>query len=196
MLGFVPSVALLVALLPCGAAGFLAADVTSGLVHWMGDTYFGPDTRVIGRRFIAPFREHHVDPDRIGAHGWLERNGNNCLAALPVLLVAAARSSSGGPLLGPAGAAFAAALGLTLCLTNEIHAWAHAPRAPRAVRWLQRHGVLLGREHHARHHAGRARGSYAIVSGWSNRWLDAVLPRIEKLLARLGMRSTGGADRS
>jgi ubiquitin-conjugating enzyme E2 variant len=188
--------AILVALLPGAAAGFLAADVASGVVHWVGDTYFGPDTRFIGRRFIAPFRDHHVDPEGIGAHRWLERNGNNCLAALPILVLAALGSLSAHPPLGPVGAAFAAGLGLTLSFTNEIHAWAHASRVPRAVKWLQRRGVLLGHEHHARHHAGRRRGSYAIVSGWSNVWLDAALPRTERILARLGIRSSEGVDRS
>jgi ubiquitin-conjugating enzyme E2 variant len=170
------------------ALGFAAADVASGLVHWVCDSYFHPRAPVIGPLIIAPFRDHHVDPAAIAQHGILERNGNNCLAALP-LLVMAVRS------LEPAAArlvwhdlhsGFIAAFAITLCLTNQIHAWAHGEQAPRAVRWLQRAGVLIAPERHRVHHRGGR--SYAVVAGWSNVWLDPLLGRVEALLARLGIR--------
>ena len=34
--------------------GYLAADFVSGLVHWLADRYFSPDTPVIGSTFIVP----------------------------------------------------------------------------------------------------------------------------------------------
>jgi plasmanylethanolamine desaturase len=164
-------------------AGFFAADILSGLVHWFCDTYFQPETRLIGPLLIAPFREHHLDPTALGRHGALERNGNNCFAALPLLAFGALGpwdlARSGDAL----GIGFLAAAATTLCVTNQIHAWAHTSSAPRVVRWFQRCGILLGPERHARHHNGSHKHAYAVVSGWSNRGLDWILARTEATLA-------------
>ena len=65
--------------------GLLAADLVSGMVHWAGDTLCDEDTPVLGRHFIRPFREHHVDPKAITRHDFIETNGNNCIASMPVL---------------------------------------------------------------------------------------------------------------
>ena len=169
-------------------AGFFAADVASGLAHWLCDTYFQPATPLIGPTIITPFREHHVDPAAIGRHGMFERNGNNCLAALPLLAVGAFWPWD----LARAGHALAigvlAAASLTLCFTNQIHAWAHTSSVPRVVRWLQHCGILLAPERHARHHDGVHNCAYAVVSGWSNRWLDRALIRMEALLTNVGVR--------
>jgi ubiquitin-conjugating enzyme E2 variant len=155
--------------------GFFVADALSGIVHWFCDTHFEPDTTVIGPLLIAPFREHHRDPAALGRHGFFERNGNNCLAALPFLAFGAVGKWQ----LSEVGQAFGigvlAAAAATVCLTNQIHAWAHASAAPPVVRWLQRARVLLAPERHAQHHDGFHTSAYAVVSGWSNWWLDRVL---------------------
>ena len=60
---------------------YAAADWLSGLAHWFCDTFFDEDTPVIGAALIQPFRgEHHRDPLAMTRHGFLELNGNNCLA--------------------------------------------------------------------------------------------------------------------
>src|SRR5580658_2887286 len=172
------------------ALGFLAADVASGLLHWMCDTYLTPTTPLLGPAIIAPFREHHEDPAALGRHGWLERNGNNCLAALPLLLLAfwsLGRRQPESAWHGIASGCWTGA-SLTLCLTNQIHSWAHSDDAPRLVRWLQRAGVLIAPERHVVHHCGSGERAYAVVSGWSNGWLDRALPRAEGVLASLGVR--------
>jgi ubiquitin-conjugating enzyme E2 variant len=184
-------------LIPLGLgvpAGFFAADVLSGLVHWFCDTCLSPETPLIGPMLIAPFREHHLDPAAIGQHGALERNGNNCLAALPLLAFGAFGSWD---LERPAqafGIGFLAAVALTLCLTNQIHAWAHSSSTPRVVRWCQQRGILLAPERHARHHDGSHTRAYAVVSGWSNCGLDWVLARGEAMLSRRDRPREQGAN--
>jgi ubiquitin-conjugating enzyme E2 variant len=182
----------------CGLGlGYAAADVASGLTHWFCDTYFAPSTPVVGPMIIAPFREHHVDPEALARHGVLERNGNNCLAALPLLLAALWSLAPVTPQVAWLDAlrGFLVALSVTLCLTNQIHAWAHSAQPPRVVHALQRAGVLLAPERHRAHHRGER--AYAVVSGWSNTLLDRVLARAERVLAACGVapsESSGGAQ--
>jgi hypothetical protein len=171
--------------------GFFVADVASGLVHWLCDTYFDPRTPLLGTVFIAPFREHHVDPGALARHGFLERNGNNCLVSVPLLLIGISRLEPDAvthPADVVAAGLFVAA-SLTLCVTNQIHAWAHAANTPKPIRVLQRAGILITPERHARHHRGDR--AYAVVSGWSNALLDRVLARTEVLLAALGAKPSG-----
>jgi len=157
------------------ALGYLAADVVSGIVHWFCDTFFHDDTPLIGRAFIHPFREHHDDPLAITRHGFLEVNGNSCLALLPVVT---AVLLLGGP--GPGEAVpwlFAQSLLLSFALamfaTNQFHKWAHQQRPAAPVRWLQASGLILSPAHHGRHHSAPYRQSFCITAGW----LDPVLDR-------------------
>ena len=171
--------------------GFFVADVASGLVHWLCDTYFDPRTPLLGTVFIAPFREHHVDPGALARHGFLERNGNNCLVSVPLLLIGISRLEPDAvtqPADVVAAGLFVAA-SLTLCVTNQIHAWAHGANTPKPIRVLQRAGILITPERHARHHRGDR--AYAVVSGWSNALLDRVLARTEVLLAAIGAKPSG-----
>jgi ubiquitin-conjugating enzyme E2 variant len=171
--------------------GIALADLGSGVFHWFCDTWFAPDTPWIGRFLIAPFREHHVDPLAITRRGALEVSGSNALLGAPLLLLAAPLADE----LGRGGPA--AALGvlwttavLAVVATNQIHCWAHVPRPPRAVAWLQRAGLLLSPAAHARHHRGHQRGAYCVTVGWCNPLLDGsrILVQIERRIGRMGAR--------
>lgn len=165
--------------------GYLLADFLSGCAHWFCDTFFDEKTPVIGALLIAPFREHHHDPQAITRHGFLELNGNSALALVPLLAWMWWRGDG-------AGAGFAATLAqatvvfaaLALLATNQLHRWAHEPSPPAAVRWLQRRGLILRPEHHARHHAPPHEGAYCITAGWLNAPLDRVqfFARCERML--------------
>lgn len=156
--------------------GWVLADLLSGLFHYWADERADECMPFLGRNVIVPFREHHADPRAITRHDLSETNGDNALGALLVL----------GPLLAwvPAAptpsqlalSALGLGLGLGVLVTNQVHQWAHARHAPRAVRWLQRRGLLLSPAHHARHHRAHDR-AYCITAGWCNVLLDRVLPR-------------------
>ena len=76
------------------AAGALAADFVSGLVHWAADTWGRESLPFFGPRFLRPFRIHHVNPDDILERDFIDCNGDVALLACPVLVGAALTSLS------------------------------------------------------------------------------------------------------
>jgi hypothetical protein len=66
---------------------YLAADFISGFVHFLADNFGSSETPVIGPGFISGFREHHVDPEGITIHGFIDTNGNNGLVSIPPMLL-------------------------------------------------------------------------------------------------------------
>ncbi len=169
-----------VALLCAGAValGYLLADLFSGVVHWAGDTLGDDATPLLGRSFIRPFREHHVDPKDITRHDFLETNGNNCLVSLPVLFAAYALAPEGPAHPGWVfGVATLASCALAVFLTNQFHKWAHADAVHPLVKWLQDRRLILSPEHHQIHHTPPFDVYYCITTGW----LNPVLTRLRVL---------------
>jgi hypothetical protein len=178
------------------ACGVALADLGSGLVHWFCDTWFEPSTPGIGPVLIAPFREHHADPTGIARRGALEVSSYNALLAAGMLLAAAPWAPRfGEDLAASLLLALWTASAVATAATNLIHRWAHHPRPPRAVAALQRAGLVLPPERHARHHRGGQRGAYCVTAGWCNPVLDrsGVLARLEaRFAAEARARGTAG----
>ena len=67
---------------------------------------------------------------------------------------------------------------VSLCLgvfaTNQFHKWSHEDEVGPIVDFLQRTGIILGREHHSKHHSAPYDRNYCITTGW----LNPVLGRI------------------
>lgn len=162
--------------LVCAAllAGYVMADFTSGLVHWLFDTWGSLYTPVVGKAFIRPFREHHFDEMAITRHDFIETNGNNSLVCLPVLGIAALVPVGPDAVSGIVITTFLMAVCAATFLTNQIHAWAHAERVPAVVRVLQRWHLVLPPEHHEIHHRRPHMTHYCITTGWLNAGLTAI----------------------
>ena len=165
-----------------GALGFLAADFTSGLIHWAADTWGRESMPIIGRRLLHPFRVHHVNPDDFLRRNFIDTNGDVALLGIPLLTLALPLSDAGQG-WGIAAVFVTAFCGMGL-FTNQFHQWAHRPEPPFLVRRLQDCGLILGREAHGRHHAYPFVESYCITTGWCNRWLGAVdfFRRLERVV--------------
>ena len=179
----------LLALLASGVVGWLLADLLSGLVHWAGDTLGSERTPVLGPSFIAPFREHHDDPQAMVAHGTVELVGSTALLALPSLVPVThlVAFEGQGPLRLALGGVLLATL-LGVVVTNLVHRWAHMDRPPAVAALLQRTGLILTPARHERHHTAPFDGWFCISSGL----LDGLLMRIglwERLNARFQGRS-------
>ncbi len=155
-------------LLLAALLGFIGADFISGFVHWMGDTLGDENTPLLGKAFIRPFREHHVDQKEITRHDFIETNGNNCLVCLPVLF--------GTYWLLPerhvpiVGFLVAALVSLTLSVfgTNQFHKWSHLDDPPPVIAFLQRWHLILNPTHHTIHHTPPFEKHYCITVGWLN----------------------------
>jgi ubiquitin-conjugating enzyme E2 variant len=169
---------------PVLAIAACAADLASGLVHWTADTWFEETMPVLGRRFLRPFRVHHVNPGDFLRRSFVDCNGDVAMLNTPMLMAALAvpASSDGGAALALGLTAFAA----TLLPTNQVHQWAHMPHPPAAVRWLQHRGIILSADDHARHHQEPYVANYCIATGWCNRSLSAMgfFPACERVITR------------
>lgn len=169
-------------ILACIVAGYLLADLLSGLVHWAFDRLGSETTPFFGPRFVRPFREHHAFPEAILSHGFLETNGNTCLGAIPVLLaVRFLRSDPDAPgqTAVVALVTFTAAFALG---TNQFHKWAHARSRRGIVAWLQSRKLILSPEQHARHHTAPFDSDYCITTGWMNRTTSRLWVGLDALL--------------
>jgi len=167
------------------ALAYLGSDLTSGFVHWIFDTWGTPTTPLLGRPFIRPFREHHVDQLEITRHDFVETNGNNCfIGTLPLLFALAIPMGSR---LSVGVVTFLLWLVVFTMLTNQFHKWAHMETPPWFVGWLQRIHLVLPPSHHAVHHSHPYLSRYAITVGWTN-WLTDGLGffrLLESVMARL-----------
>ncbi len=151
-------------------AAYAAADLASGIVHFLLDNFGSPDTPVIGQKFVKPFRDHHVDPMAMTHGDFIAVNADNVFVCVPVILPAfILLDASRHPYLG----VFIIGLVLGVIMTNQLHKWAHMPTVPRLVARAQRKGIVLSKQHHGLHHSGRYDRNYCITWGQ----LDVLLNR-------------------
>jgi plasmanylethanolamine desaturase len=168
-------------------------DFVSGVVHWAGDTWGTFNTLFFGPALIQPFRMHHVDPQDITIHSFMETNAASSYP-MPPLLIAG---------LFLADASF---FSQTYCwmiifgvpigvLTNECHKWAHMVHSKPhpVVRFLQKAGFIISHEKHHIHHQGDFDKAYCIINGWMNPILDYF--HFWKHLEELIVKVTGAVPR-
>src|SRR5262249_60739534 len=114
--------------------------LAAGLVHGPADTWGSESLPMIGRRFLRPFRVHHLNPDDFLRRDPIDCNGDVAMLNVPILAAAlmVPLSAEGGRVAALAMVAFAAAAPPP----NPVHQWAHMPSPPALVGWLRRRGVI------------------------------------------------------
>lgn len=161
-----------------GFFGIVTADFGSGLVHWAADTWGSVDLPIIGKNFLRPFREHHLDPTSITRHDFIETNGDNFTVVLPILLALAYRfltKSHQEIQQDFPWTAYLFLCSIFVAMTNQIHKWSHTYWAlPRWVLFLQNNHIILPRKHHRIHHVAPHETYFCITTGWLNWPLERV----------------------
>lgn len=165
--------------------GLFSADFASGMVHWTADTWGSETMPVLGRRFIRPFRVHHVNPHDFLRRDFIDTNGDVAMIVSVFLIVALWLPLD--QLWGQATALFLVSFAVAGLPTNQVHQWAHMPVPPAPVRWLQRSEIILSHPAHQRHHASPYVVNYCIATGWCNSALTAIrfFPRLEWVISKL-----------
>uniref|UniRef100_A0A1B6D822 Lipid desaturase domain-containing protein n=1 Tax=Clastoptera arizonana TaxID=38151 RepID=A0A1B6D822_9HEMI len=168
--------------------GIFLADFASGFVHWLADTWGSTDLPVIGKNFLRPFREHHIDPTSITRHDFIETNGDNFMLTIPFLgrmlwkfLTYTEQQVQEDFSL----VCFLFLFAIFIALTNQIHKWSHTYFGlPAWVVWLQEHHVILPRRHHRYHHVAPHETYYCITTGWLNYPLELICfwSNLEKII--------------
>ena len=174
--------------------GILAADFTSGFVHWMFDTWGSTQTPFFGKLAIRTFRHHHVDEKAITRHDFVETNGHNFGLSFPVAVIGilVVRPATATLLDVFSGMVLLGVVVFNAC-TSQIHKWAHQDERPYVVQLLQRARLIVSPEHHALHHVAPHTRNYCITLGWLNGPLRAI--RFFETLERLITTVTGAVPR-
>jgi len=151
----------------------IISDFASGFVHWAADTWGTLDTPLVGRSFVRSFREHHIDPSAMTRHDVVETNADNCLLTLPILynMCKMIVIEDYDFLM----LTFSTVLCVWVCMTNQIHKWAHTyPSPPPLIVFSQKIGLILNRQHHSVHHKPPFDSNYCITNGWCNGFLNFI----------------------
>jgi hypothetical protein len=147
--------------------GYLLADLLSGIIHYIGDNYGSINMPILGENFLKPFRMHHINPEDIPAHDFLELNGNNALIIFPFELLAIWLINFS----SIAGFAFATMMlffSLAVFATNQFHQWSHNKNLVGFPLWLQKKKLVLTPENHNVHHVPPFQKYFCITTGWLN----------------------------
>uniref|UniRef100_A0A1B0FN61 Lipid desaturase domain-containing protein n=1 Tax=Glossina morsitans morsitans TaxID=37546 RepID=A0A1B0FN61_GLOMM len=152
--------------------GIITADFGSGLVHWAADTWGSIDLPILGKHFLRPFREHHLDPTSITRHDFIETNGDNFMVSIPMLgyLAYNFNTKSYSDIQQDFGwISYLFLLSIFVAMTNQIHKWSHTYWGlPKWVLLLQSYHVILPRKHHRIHHVAPHETYFCITTGWLN----------------------------
>jgi ubiquitin-conjugating enzyme E2 variant len=164
-----------------GVACLFAVDFITGVIHWAEDTWTALGrSKLLDTYVVRDNIEHHRKPGGIRRGTYWETN-RVCIA------------------LG-----FAAAVVLVLCgvhawqayvivalasQSNQIHKWAHCANPPRAIRALQRFGILQSPAHHAEHHRRPFASRFCTATNFLNPVLDTIRfwRGLEWLIERCGV---------
>lgn len=156
---------------------YFCADVLSGFVHWVGDTFGDESKPFWGKYFIGPFRVHHTDPMFMTKIPVWENLGTSCMltllpqCALFYFILMAPHSGIYAKIY-----LFFNTLFLLTATTNFFHRYAHtSPKdTPHIIKWLQKYHLILNPISHQIHHRSPYDTYFCVTNGWANKLLEKI----------------------
>ena len=145
-------------------AALLVADLISGVVHWLEDSYGKEGLPVLGRLVTQANVIHHFEPRHMTYHSWLSSARGPIFGAAIALVVAYFVGLLTWPVV---------LVAVIAANANEIHKWAHRSKTEngRLITLVQSTGLFQTRAHHARHHRPQER-NYCGVTNYLNPVLE------------------------
>lgn len=141
---------------------WMAADLFTGIFHWLEDRYGDPSWPLIGPLVVEPNIRHHRDQRAFLTGNYWHRNSTTIVPTAAVCIIALM-----------AGQWWLALVAAFSSQANEIHGWAHQ-RCSRPIRGLQLLGVLSSQEGHAMHHRTPFSTDFCVLTDWTNPVLSAI----------------------
>jgi ubiquitin-conjugating enzyme E2 variant len=149
------------------AATVIAAEFTSGVIHWIEDAYIREDTPYVGKIVGRPNMIHHHFPRYMTRNNWWQSSWDLVILALILLVIARYFG-----LLTWHVWLFA----LLASNANEFHKWEHRTRKENGpvISFLQDIHLLQSGKHHALHHTDPKNSHYCTMTNVLNPILDRV----------------------
>jgi len=145
------------------------ADLMSGVVHWLEDTYGNPNWKFLGlgKHVVIPNLVHHYRQRDLTKGTWFDRIWTSAVFLLIVLAILAVFGLVNNLVY------------LTFSIAvwgNEIHCWNH--RSPKEngkiITFLQRNYLLQSPKQHAKHHIAPYACNFCAITPYLNPILEAL----------------------
>lgn len=157
--------------------GYLLADFIMGIYHWIKDTYFGPFTPFIGKKFIWMSRLHHIRPRYIFEFSDKDMFLDSGKWTLLWM----------GPLFYFIGLTpFLISLFLTISLNDIIHKYSHMldHERPQWATFMQNMYIFQSHDEHHLHHIYPHEINYCPITPYVNSVLEKIIfwKKIENII--------------
>jgi plasmanylethanolamine desaturase len=142
--------------------GWYVADLITGIYHFFIDNFGSSDTPIFGNQ-IKDFQIHHHKPTEFLKHSNWESLKLPLLGSMPLFALA---------FFYPY---FFIPLAIGIAMSQLLHKWAHMSKVAWPIKVLQTLQLIISPEEHDKHHT-TFNSHYGIVNGWSNDFLNLILP--------------------
>lgn len=168
-------------------ASILVADLLTGFIHWVEDTYGDPSYPVLGPHVFKHNIDHHKHPTLMTKMaGLIKTNWQSMSIAGFVCLSLFFFGLFHWTVL------------LTLILAglgNQVHLWNHQAKSHPFVEFLKDSGLIQSQKQHNRHHIPPYDKYYCVLINFNNAWLDRInfWRKLEWLLSKAGLKVKRGS---
>lgn len=163
------------AMLGCTGASWLLSDLGTGIVHWTFDVLDYTNKRWPEKLRSAAkiFQYHHEFPGHcVQESFWYHTRAFYLNFGVPLLATASILSAYDYNIL----TCLLTTSAIIAPLGDYVHAISHGKHNNRFVRFLQKTGIIISREHHRRHHKRPDHATnYCIWNGHMNIILDPIM---------------------